>query len=151
MSCRVSSVSISGQAVMTAVTPHHSNLFKSSSSRTGRYTCTCHCQHGQPNYVIYHARPIPTHFLSLFQHTSKPTHPGQGNRDNALNVYLKLTSRGTWVAQSVKLLTSAQVMISRFMSLSPTSGFLLSAQSLLQILCPHLCVPLPHLHSLSLS
>ena len=39
-------------------------------------------------------------------------------------------SRGAWVAQSVEWLTSAQVMISRSMSSSPTSGSVLAAQSL---------------------
>ena len=38
--------------------------------------------------------------------------------------------RGAWVAQSVKQPTSAQVMISRSMALSPTSGSVLTAQSL---------------------
>ena len=38
--------------------------------------------------------------------------------------------RGAWVAQSVKPLTSAQVMISRFVSLSAESGSVLTAQSL---------------------
>ena len=38
--------------------------------------------------------------------------------------------RGTWVAQSVKSLTSAQVMISQFVSSSPVSGSVLTAQSL---------------------
>ena len=38
--------------------------------------------------------------------------------------------RGAWVAQSVKRPTSAQVMISRSMSLSPTLGSVLTAQSL---------------------
>ena len=38
--------------------------------------------------------------------------------------------QGAWVAQSVKCLISAQVMISQFMSLSPTSGSVLTAQSL---------------------
>ena len=37
---------------------------------------------------------------------------------------------GAWVAQSVKRLTSAQVMISRFVSSSPASGSVLTAQSL---------------------
>ena len=37
---------------------------------------------------------------------------------------------GTWVAQSVELLTSAQVMISQFVSLGPTSGPVLTARSL---------------------
>ena len=38
--------------------------------------------------------------------------------------------RGAWVAQSVKHLTSAQVMISQFLSSSPTLGSVLTAQSL---------------------
>ena len=38
--------------------------------------------------------------------------------------------KGTWVAQSIKHLTSAQAMISRFVSLSPVSGSVLTAQSL---------------------
>ena len=37
---------------------------------------------------------------------------------------------GTWVAKSVERLTLAQVMISRLMSLSSTSGSVLTAQSL---------------------
>ena len=37
---------------------------------------------------------------------------------------------GSWVAQSVKRPTSAQVMISQFVSRSPMSGFVLTAQSL---------------------
>ena len=39
-------------------------------------------------------------------------------------------SLGTRVAQSVKQPTSAQVMISQFVSLSPVSGSVLTAQSL---------------------
>ena len=38
--------------------------------------------------------------------------------------------RGAWVAQSIKRLTSAQVMISQFVSSSPASGSVLTAQSL---------------------
>ena len=37
---------------------------------------------------------------------------------------------GAWVPQTVESLTSAQVMISRFVSSSPTSGSVLTAQSL---------------------
>ena len=37
---------------------------------------------------------------------------------------------GAWVAQSVKRPTSAQVMISWFMDLSPASGSVLTAQIL---------------------
>ena len=39
-------------------------------------------------------------------------------------------ARGAWVAQSVELPTLAQVTISRFGALSPTSGSVLTAQSL---------------------
>ena len=56
---------------------------------------------------------------------------------------------GAWVAQSVKLPTLAQVMISGSSSPTPTS--LLSAQNLLQILCLPLSLPLPRSCSLSLS
>ena len=38
--------------------------------------------------------------------------------------------RGAWVAQLVKLLTLAQAMILRFVSSSPASGSVLTAQSL---------------------
>ena len=38
--------------------------------------------------------------------------------------------RGTWVTQSVKRPTSAQVMISQFVSSSPMSGSVLTAQNL---------------------
>ena len=38
--------------------------------------------------------------------------------------------RGAWVAQSVEHLTPVRVMISQFMGSSPTSGFVLTAQSL---------------------
>ena len=38
--------------------------------------------------------------------------------------------RGAWVAQLAKRLTSAQVMISQFVSSSPTSGSVLRAWSL---------------------
>ena len=45
-------------------------------------------------------------------------------------------NQGPSVAQSVERWTSGQVMISQFMRLSPTSGLLLSAQSLLWLPCP---------------
>ena len=47
------------------------------------------------------------------------------------NLVLKIQIGGSWVAQSVKYLTLAQVTISWFMGSSPTSG---SVQSLLGIL-----------------
>ena len=61
--------------------------------------------------------------------------------------------QGTWVAQSVKRPAWAQVRISMLVSLSPTSGSVLRAQSLepaLDSVSPSLCLPLPHL-PLSLS
>ena len=44
--------------------------------------------------------------------------------------YVKRKYRGAWVAQPVKRLASAQVMISWFVSLSPESDSGLTAQSL---------------------
>ena len=61
--------------------------------------------------------------------------------------------RGTWVAQSVKCLTLAQVMISRFMGLSPTLRLCrqLGTGSLLWILCLPLSLCPSPAHSVSLS
>ena len=69
----------------------------------------------------------------------------------ALQTELKLPW-GTGVAQLVKHLTSASVMISWFVSSSPVSGSVLTAGScsLLQILCLPLSLPLPCSLSLSL-
>ena len=61
---------------------------------------------------------------------------------------------GTWVAQSVKHPTSAQVMISRFVSLNPASGSVLRAQSLepaSDSVSPSLCPSPAHALSLSVS
>ena len=58
------------------------------------------------------------------------------------------------MAQLVERLTSAQVMISRFVSLSPMSGSVLTAQSLeaaSNSVTPSLSVPPLLTHSLSLS
>ena len=60
-------------------------------------------------------------------------------------------SRGAWVAQSVEHLASAQVMISRSVSLSPASGSVLTAWSLFQILCLPLSDPPLFMLCLSLS
>ena len=57
------------------------------------------------------------------------------------------------MAQSVERLTSAQVMISRFVSLSPTLGSVLTAQSLepaWDSVPPSLSLPHPSVHSVSL-
>ena len=62
--------------------------------------------------------------------------------------------RGSWVAQSVKRLTSAQVMISWFVGLSPASGSVLIAQNLEPVLSSvslSLSAPSPLTLCLSLS
>ena len=62
--------------------------------------------------------------------------------------------RGARVAQSVERLTSAQVMISRSVSLSPASGSVLTAQSLepaSDSVSPSLSAPPPFMLCLSLS
>ena len=54
--------------------------------------------------------------------------------------------RGAWVAQSVERLTSAQVMISLTVSLSPAPGSVLTAQSLEPVsdsVCLSLSAPSP--------
>ena len=61
---------------------------------------------------------------------------------------------GAWMAQAVKQLTSAQVVISRFVGLSPTSGSVLTAQSLELASdsgSPSLSAPSPLILCLSLS
>ena len=60
---------------------------------------------------------------------------GNGHQIHSATKDLYLVSEGghaggAWVAQSVQCPTSAQVMISRFMSSSPLSGSVLTAQSL---------------------
>ena len=54
------------------------------------------------------------------------------------------------MAQWLKRLTSAQVLISQFVSSSPASGSVLIVQSLLEIFSLPLSLSLPHLQSLSL-
>ena len=67
--------------------------------------------------------------------------------------HFRVLLRGAWVAQSVKHLTLAQVMISQFVGSSPASGSVLTAQSLepsLDSVSPSLSsLPLPHLCSVS--
>ena len=65
-----------------------------------------------------------------------------------------MNHRGAWVAQSVKRLTSAQVMISQSVSSSPTSGPVLTAQNLepaSDSVSPSLSAPPPLILCLSLS
>ena len=66
----------------------------------------------------------------------------------------KAISWGTWVAQSLKHLTSAQVMILPLVSSSPTLGSVLKAQSLepaSSSVSPSLSLPLSHSCSVSFS
>ena len=66
------------------------------------------------------------------------------NRKCKLHLRIKMNG-GAWVAQLVKPLTSAQVMISWFVCLSPASGSVLTARNLepaLESVSPSLC-PLP--------
>ena len=66
--------------------------------------------------------------------------------------YLRV--RDTWVTQLFKQLTSAQVMISQFVGLSPASGSVLTAQSLepaSDFVSPSLSDPSPLAVCLSLS
>ena len=78
----------------------------------------------------------------------------EGDRETQAGSAPSVRSRpepgGHLVAQSVKLPTSAQVMISWFVSSSPALGFVVTAQSPepAQILSPSLC-PFPS-HALSL-
>ena len=67
--------------------------------------------------------------------------------------HIKTLRRGIQVAQSVKRQTSAQVMISWFVSLSPTSGSVMTAQSLEPVLgfCVSLSFSAPPLLMLCLS
>ena len=62
--------------------------------------------------------------------------------------------RGSWVTQSVKRPTLAQVMISQFVSLSPAAGSVLTARSLepaSDSVSPSLSAPPPLVLCLSLS
>ena len=68
-------------------------------------------------------------------------------------VPFKNHERGAWVAQSVKRLTLAEVMISRFVGSSPMSGSVLTARSLEPAsysVSPSLSAPLPLTLCLSL-
>ena len=66
---------------------------------------------------------------------------------------IRRPTRGTWVAQSVKHPTLAQVMISRSMSSSPASGSVLMAQRLEPVsdsVSPSLSAPLQFMFCLCL-
>ena len=95
--------------------------------------------------------PIPKHALPTPASWSiTATHFCTSGFHTLIHLLQFCSFRGAWVAQSVECLTSARVMMSAFMSSSPTWGWLLSAQSLLRILCLPLVGPLPCSLSLSL-
>ena len=78
--------------------------------------------------------------------------PVAHNHDHAV-ILLESSTWDTWVAQLIKRLTLAQVMILRFMGSSPTSGSALTAQNLepaSDSVSPSLSA-LPCLHSDTLS
>ena len=90
-------------------------------------------------YIIIkpHENYKSSHSLQFFL----PVPPTQMFHQN-----LKVLTMGIWVAQSVKRPTSAQVMISRSVSSSPTSDSVLTAQSLdpaLDSVTPSLSAPSP--------
>ena len=77
-----------------------------------------------------------------------------GHRALVLMPLKQRESWGPWVAQSVKPLTSAQVMISRLVGSSPTSGSVLTAQNVEPAsgsVSPSLSAPPPLVLFLSLS
>ena len=65
--------------------------------------------------------------------------------NNKAIIQSKIPNGGARVAQSVERPTSAQVMISRFVSSSPASGSVLTAR----ILCLLFSLPIPRLCSVS--
>ena len=70
----------------------------------------------------------------------------------SLKMLIKLTHpRGAWEAQSVECPTSAQVMISRFVSLSPMLGSVVTTWSLEPGFCVSLSLWPSVTHTLSLS
>ena len=71
-----------------------------------------------------------------------------------LSLALTLLTNELWgacVAQLVKCLTLAQVMITLLVSLRPALGWLLSAWSLLWVPCHPFYLPLSHSHTIVLS
>ena len=86
--------------------------------------------------------------IEQWSYDTGPTTIPEWNKVSKLLYY-----KGTWVAQSVKLPTSAQVMILWLMSSSPTSGSVLTAWSLepaLDSVSPSLSAPPPLALSFSL-
>ena len=73
------------------------------------------------------------HITVVFAKVCQASQQGIGGdwRQDTKNIFILIvTFWGTWVAQSVRCPTLAQVMISWFMSSSPASGSVLTAWSL---------------------
>ena len=118
------------------------------------WLCT---QHDPHPYQMGHSCPKWHHCIEapIGSMTKRITRPqtGQINLSSCLQCSLQKSSKwGAWVAQSVKPPTSAQVMISRSMSSNPTSGSVLTAQSLEPVsdsVSPSLSDPPPFMLCLS--
>ena len=83
---------------------------------------------------------------NIFPQTLRPGSPEARCHKTAKQKFHEKYSQGTWVAQSVKRQTSAQVMISPLVSLSPASGSVRTAQGLepaSDSVFPSLSVPPP--------
>ena len=88
---------------------------------------------GQPTPYQSGKTPAPPAFLAIPGSHKVPRATGsqdgtfeenpkksQGQASNVLHLFFDSRNRGAWVAPSVKPPTSAQIMISRFVSSSPT-------------------------------
>ena len=99
---------------------------------TNRYHMAPDMIYGEGHSITFMFLP-KMHNLNLWRHIRQAEVEGHSARqtDSTSSDLSKIElSRGSWVAQSVKHLTLAQVMISRFMSSSPVSGSVLTAWSL---------------------
>ena len=105
------------------------------------------CFHKKMNHVYLVYLQIPSTDKEVEEYLSNK---GMSDSYNAAQIWW---TWGTWVAQLVKRLTSAQVTISRYVGSNPASGSVLTAQSLglLQILCVPLSLFLPCSRSVSCS
>ena len=106
------------------------------------------------SWSIFSAQPMVS--LTRFSSAFIPGHAADAQSSSLFSFLPQNTGfRGTWVAQSGKHQTLAQVMISQFVGLSPMSGSVLTAQSLEAALTfslsLSLSLPLPCLHSFCLS
>ena len=105
------------------------------------------CPFGKLSYLSNSSLLIKTCFKTLAVLCSLMLKFTSRHMPNPKQFLFFKTIQGTWVAQSVKHLTSVQVMISRFMSSSPVSGSVLTVQSLLGILFHSLSAPLLFLYA----